>query len=95
MLSNEQIRCESKSRIYLSQRTEEEKDRLEKEILDCFSKPNGKFEEEKMDDLYLLIRKLIDCAYIRCSIDSNLRVTYKTTDSGKARLKVLRNVVNR
>ena len=34
MLSDEQIRRESRSRIYLSQRTEEEKDRLKMEILE-------------------------------------------------------------
>ena len=95
MLSDEQIRRESKSRIYLSQKTEEEKDRLEREILECFSETDREFKEEKMDDLYLLIRKLKDCAYIRCGIDANLKETYKTTDSGKARLKILRKVVNR
>ena len=95
MLSDEQIRRESESRFYLSRRSEEEKDRLMMEILERFSEPNNKFPPERMDELYLLIRKLKDCAYIRCGVDGSLDETYKTTDSGKAYLKSLQNVVNR
>lgn len=95
MLSDEQIRCESVSRIFLSQRSEEEKERLEMEILERFSTPNNRFPPEQMDRLYLLIRKLKDCAYIRCGVNSNLEETYKTTDSGMAYLRMLRKVVNR
>lgn len=90
MLSYEQIRRESWSRIYLGQRTEEEKTRLEMEILEYLSEPNGGFEEERMDELYLLIRKLGDCAYIGCGIDADLRETYRTTDPGRAYLESLR-----
>ena len=50
MLSDEQIRRESRSRIYLSQKSEDEKDRLEMEILERFSKPNNRFPPEQMDD---------------------------------------------
>lgn len=91
MLSNGQIRRESKSRIFLSQRTEDEKDRLEMEILEYLSEPNRGFDDERMDDLYLLIRKLGDCAYIGCGVDADLKETYRTTDSGKAYLERLRN----
>ena len=95
MLSDEQIGRESKSRIYLSKRSEEEKERLEMEILEKFSNPGNKFQPEQMDNLYLLIRKLKDCSYIRCGINKNLEETYKTTDSGMAYLKSLQKVVNR
>lgn len=95
MLSDEQIRRESRSRIYLSQKTEDEKDELEMKILERFSKPNNTFQPEQMDNMYLLIRKLKDCAYIRCGVNENLEETYKTTDSGMAYLKLLQKVVNR
>ena len=95
MLSDEQIRRESRSRIYLSQKSEDEKDRFEMEILERFSKPNNRFPPEQMDDLCLLIRKLRDCAYIRCGVNKDLEETYKTTDSGMDYLRRLGRVVNR
>lgn len=49
----------------------------------------------EMDDLYLLIRKLRDCAYIRCGVNKDLEETYKTTDSGMDYLRRLERVVNR
>lgn len=85
------IRKCARSRVFLSQRTEDEKDRLEMEILEYLSEPNKGFDDERMDDLYLLIRKLGDCAYIGCGVDADLRETYRTTDSGKAYLERLRN----
>ncbi len=95
MLSDEQIRRESVSRIYLSQRTEEEKERLEMEILEGFSEPGNMFRPDQMDDMYLLIRKLRDCGYIKCGVDRSLEQTYRTTDPGMARLKLLRRMIGR
>lgn len=95
MLSNEQIRRESLSRFYLSQRSDEEKDMLMMEILERFSEPGNRFPPERMDELYLLIRKLRDCAYIGCGVDGALDETYRTTDSGMAYLRSLRKVIGR
>lgn len=92
MLSVKQISRESKSRIYLSQKSQEEKDVLMAQILVEFSKNDGGFPSDRMDELYLLIRKLKDCAYLRCGVDSALRETYRTTDSGKVFLKSLQRV---
>ncbi len=94
-LSNEQIRRKSESRFYLSQRSEEEKDRLMMEILERFSEPGNMSPPERMDEQYLLIRKFKDCAYIRYGVDGSLDETYKTTDSGKAYLRSFKNVIDR
>lgn len=95
MLSDEQIRRESTSRIYLSQRTEEEKDRLEMEILERFSIPGNTFQPGRMDDMHLLITKLRDCGFISCGIDGSLERTYRTTEPGMARLRLLQKTMDR
>ncbi len=95
MLSDEQIRRESISRFYLSRRSEGEKDRLMAEILERFSEPGNRFPPERMDEMYLLIRKLRDCAYIGCGVDGSLDETFRTTDSGMAYLRSLKKIINR
>lgn len=95
MLSDEQIRREAVSRIFLSQRSEEEKDRLEAEVLEMFTTPGNDFSPSEMDEYHLLITRLTDCGYIGCGVDRNLEETYKTTDSGRRHLAYLREMLGR
>lgn len=94
-MSDEQIRREAVSRIFLSQRSEEEKDRLEAEILEMFTTPGNGFSPSEMDEYHLLITRLADCGYIGCGMDWNLEETYRTTDSGRGHLTHLREMLGR
>ena len=95
MLSDEQIRREAVSRIFLSQRSEEEKSRLEAEILEKFTTPGNGFSPSEMDEHHLLITRLADCGYIGFGVDRNLEETYRTTDSGRKHLAYLREMLGR